>query len=111
MRRNAVDRARSIGGDEGTVCPDLGAVPAIGALQMRADYGIDQIRFGASGVVGNGAGQTIALVVIGVLVVQVPRFVEARGGDRKILRALPTVSAIAVIGVGLWLCYEWSQGR
>jgi hypothetical protein len=41
------------------------AVPAaISALQLRAAYGIDQIRFGA-GVVGNGAGQTIALVVIG----------------------------------------------
>jgi hypothetical protein len=32
---------------------------------LRGTYGIDQIRFGASGVVGNGAGQTIALVVIG----------------------------------------------
>ncbi len=32
---------------------------------LRAAYGIDQIKFGASGIVGNGAGQTIALVVIG----------------------------------------------
>jgi hypothetical protein len=32
---------------------------------LRAAYGIEQIKFGASGIVGNGAGQTIALVVIG----------------------------------------------
>jgi hypothetical protein len=33
--------------------------------QIRKAYGIDQVRFG-TGTVGNGAGQTIALVVIGV---------------------------------------------
>src|SRR6516165_2028730 len=38
-------------------------IPSPGALQ--AAYGIDKIRFGPSGIVGNGAGQTIALVVIG----------------------------------------------
>jgi hypothetical protein len=32
---------------------------------LRGAYGIDQIKFGASAIVGNGAGQTIALVVIG----------------------------------------------
>ena len=62
-------------------------------------------------VLAFSAGLAVVLVVIGVLVVQVPRFVEARGGDGRILRSLPTVSAIAVIGVGLWLCYEWSQGH
>ena len=41
--------------------PTAVSSPAI----LRAAYGIDQIKFGASGIVGNGAGQTIALVVIG----------------------------------------------
>jgi ABC-type nickel/cobalt efflux system permease component RcnA len=62
-------------------------------------------------VLAFSAGLALVLVLIGVLVVQVPRFVEARGGDGRLLRALPTISALAVIGVGLWLCYEWSQGR
>jgi ABC-type nickel/cobalt efflux system permease component RcnA len=62
-------------------------------------------------VLAFSAGLAVVLVLIGVLVVQVPRFVEARGGDGRLLRSLPTVSAIAVILVGLWLCYEWSQGR
>ena len=41
--------------------PTFISSPAI----LRAAYGINQIKFGASGIVGNGAGQTIALVVIG----------------------------------------------
>ena len=62
-------------------------------------------------VLAFSAGLAVVLVLIGVLVVQIPRFVEARGGDGKLLRSLPTVSAIAVISVGVWLCFEWSQGR
>jgi ABC-type nickel/cobalt efflux system permease component RcnA len=55
------------------------------------------------------AGLAGVLVLIGILVVQMPRLIKSKGGDGRILRALPTVSAIAVILVGLWLCYEWSQ--
>jgi ABC-type nickel/cobalt efflux system permease component RcnA len=62
-------------------------------------------------VLAFSAGLALVLVLIGVLVVQVPRLIESRGSDGRILRALPTVSATAVILVGLWLCYEWSQGR
>ncbi|MBI3822257.1 MAG: hypothetical protein HY289_06205 [Planctomycetes bacterium] len=62
-------------------------------------------------VLAFSAGLAIVLVLIGVLVVQVPRFIETRSGDGKFVRALPTLSAVAVILVGLWLCYEWSQGR
>jgi nickel/cobalt transporter (NicO) family protein len=56
------------------------------------------------------AGLAGVLVLIGMLVVQVPRFVRSRGGDGRLMRALPMVSAIAVILVGLWLCYDWSRG-
>ena len=56
------------------------------------------------------AGLAGVLVLIGILVVQMPRLLKSQGGDGRLLRALPTVSAIAVILVGLWLCYEWSQG-
>jgi nickel/cobalt transporter (NicO) family protein len=62
-------------------------------------------------VLAFSAGLAVVLVLIGILVVQVPRFVEARGGDGKLLRSLPLVSALAVLAVGLWLCFEWSQGR
>jgi nickel/cobalt exporter len=62
-------------------------------------------------VLAFSAGLAVVLVLIGVLVVQVPRLVEARGGDGKLLRSLPMVSAVAVTLVGVWLCYEWAQGR
>ena len=42
------------------------AATPITPLQLRAAYGIDEIRFGASEVVGNGAGQTIAIAVLGI---------------------------------------------
>jgi ABC-type nickel/cobalt efflux system permease component RcnA len=57
------------------------------------------------------AGLAAVLVAIGILVVQMPRYFQTRGGDGRFIRALPTISAVAVILVGLWLCYEWSQGR
>jgi hypothetical protein len=42
-------------------------VPAtITPAQLRAAYGIDQIRFGAAGIVGNGAGQTIGIPELGI---------------------------------------------
>ena len=51
----------SVEGLEDRAVPTV--IPSPAALQVA--YGIDRIRFGASGVVGNGDGQTIALVVIG----------------------------------------------
>lgn len=60
-------------------------------------------------VLAFSAGLAVVLVLIGVLVVQLPRFIETRGGDGKLLRSLPMISSIAVILVGVWLCYEWSR--
>jgi ABC-type nickel/cobalt efflux system permease component RcnA len=56
------------------------------------------------------AGLAIVLVIIGILVVQVPRFVESRYGNGRLLNALPIVSSILVTLMGLWLCYEGTRG-
>ena len=56
------------------------------------------------------AGLAVVLVLIGVLVVQVPRFAESRWGDSRLIRALPVLSACIVIGLGLWLCYGGVHG-
>lgn len=56
------------------------------------------------------AGLAAVLVIIGILVVQVPRFVESRYGTGRVLRALPIVSAIAVTLMGLWICYKETRG-
>src|SRR3984957_3982873 len=38
---------------------------AISPVEMRRAYGIDQIKLGAAGLAGNGAGQTIGIIEIG----------------------------------------------
>jgi nickel/cobalt transporter (NicO) family protein len=46
------------------------------------------------------------LVLIGILVVQVPRFARAHGGEGRLLRSLPILSALFITAMGLWLCYD-----
>jgi nickel/cobalt transporter (NicO) family protein len=89
-----------------------GIVPCWDAIILLFyTVGTSQFWLVLPAVLAFSAGLAVVLVLIGVLVVQVPRFIEARGGDGKILRSLPIVSAITVILVGVWLCYQWSQGR
>jgi nickel/cobalt exporter len=89
-----------------------GMIPCVDAILLFL-YTIGTSRFWLvlPAVLAFSAGLAAVLVLIGILVVQVPRFVEVRGGSGRLLRALPMVSATAVILVGVWLCYEWSQGR
>jgi nickel/cobalt exporter len=51
-------------------------------------------------------GLAFVLVLIGVLVVRVPRFAQSRLGDGRVVHALPIVSALVIIGMGVWLCYK-----
>jgi ABC-type nickel/cobalt efflux system permease component RcnA len=55
-------------------------------------------------------GLAAVLIVLGILVVSAKGLAEARlGGQRRfrqVFRVLPVVSAIVVIGMGLWLCRE-----
>jgi PKD domain/Putative Ig domain len=44
---------------------DRALLSAISPVQMRQAYGIDKIQFGAAGIPGNGAGQTIGIIEIG----------------------------------------------
>jgi hypothetical protein len=38
---------------------DRALLSAIAPAEMRQAYSIDQVKFGAAGIPGNGAGQTI----------------------------------------------------
>jgi ABC-type nickel/cobalt efflux system permease component RcnA len=62
-------------------------------------------------VLAFSAGLAAVLVLIGIIVVQVPRFAQSRLGYGKIVRALPILSAVVVTLMGLWLCYEGVHGR
>lgn len=57
------------------------------------------------------AGLAAVLVVIGVVIVQVPRFAQSRFGGGPIVRALPIVSAVLVTLMGFWLCFEAVHGN
>jgi len=51
-------------------------------------------------------GLAFVLVMLGVLVVRVPRFASSRFGESRFVHSLPIISAAVIIGVGLWLCYK-----
>ncbi|MCS7047488.1 MAG: hypothetical protein NZO58_14115, partial [Gemmataceae bacterium] len=53
-------------------------------------------------------GLASVLVLVGVLVVRVPGFAESRLGQGRIVQALPTLSALIIILMGLWMCYTGS---
>jgi ABC-type nickel/cobalt efflux system permease component RcnA len=57
------------------------------------------------------AGLAGVLVLIGVLVVQLPRFARSHGGEGRLLRALPILSALFITAMGLWLCFEGTHGQ
>ncbi len=81
---------------------------AVGVLAIAV--GTNQVWLVLPAVLVFSAGLAVVLVIIGIFVVQVPRFVEARFGSGRMLRALPIVSAILVTLMGLWLCYEGTRG-
>lgn len=56
------------------------------------------------------AGLAFVLIAIGVLVVTSKRFAGGRFGEGRLFRALPVVSAVLIIGLGLWLCYDTLHG-
>lgn len=88
-----------------------GMVPCVDAIVLFLySVGTSHFWLALPATIAFSAGLAVVLVVIGILVVQVPRFVEARAGDGRLLRALPIISAILVTLMGLWLCYEGAKG-
>ena len=82
---------------------------AIGVLLLAV--GSNQLGLVLPVVLIFSAGLAGVLVVIGILVVQVPRFVESRFGSGRLFRALPIASAILVMLMGFWMCYDGVHGR
>ncbi len=89
-----------------------GLVPCWDAIVLLlAAVGRSQFLFALPMVLAFSAGLAAVLVLIGIIVVQVPRFAQSRLGYGKIVRALPIVSAVVVTLMGVWLCYEGVNGR
>lgn len=89
-----------------------GLVPCWDAIYLLLyTIGRSQFMLALPAVLAFSAGLAGVLVLIGVLVVQVPRFARSRWGSGKIVRALPILSALVVTLMGVWLCYEGVYGH
>jgi ABC-type nickel/cobalt efflux system permease component RcnA len=89
-----------------------GLVPCWDAIYLLLyTVGRSQFLIALPTVLAFSAGLAGVLVLIGVLVVQVPRFARSRWGNGKVVRALPILSAVVVTLMGLWLCFEGVRGQ
>jgi ABC-type nickel/cobalt efflux system permease component RcnA len=89
-----------------------GVIPCWDAIAvLGATIGLKETPLVLPAVLVFSAGLAAVLVAIGVLVVHVPRFVESRFGNGRLLRALPIISAILVTLMGIWMCYEGVHGQ
>ena len=65
-----------------------------------------QMWLGVPLLLAFSAGLASVLIAIGIAVVYAQRFGAGRWRERRWFRALPVVSALVVVGIGLWLCVE-----
>jgi hypothetical protein len=65
-QRKSAKRSRGVTlGQQLEGLEDRALLSAITPAEMRQAYGIDEVKFGAAGIPGNGAGQTIGIIEIG----------------------------------------------
>jgi nickel/cobalt exporter len=57
------------------------------------------------------AGLAGVLVLVGILVVKAKGLAEGRWGESRFFRALPVLSAVVVVILGAWLCYDGVYGQ
>jgi nickel/cobalt transporter (NicO) family protein len=87
-----------------------GIVPCPGALLLLiVIIAHNKIGWAVPLTLGFSAGLAGVLILIGILVVRAKAFAGKRWGGGRFARALPVISAIVVIGLGLVLCYKGAQ--
>src|SRR5262249_43620840 len=57
------------------------------------------------------AGLAAVLVLLGILVVQARKLLDARWSNSRVVRLLPILSALFIAGMGLVVCYQGVQGN
>jgi ABC-type nickel/cobalt efflux system permease component RcnA len=88
-----------------------GIVPCWDAIVMVGfAVSAQRLWLGVPLLLAFSAGLAGVLIAIGIGVVYVKGFASSRWGDRRLVRALPLVSAVLVTGMGLWLCYDSVEG-
>jgi ABC-type nickel/cobalt efflux system permease component RcnA len=89
-----------------------GLVPCWDALTLLTfTYVMGQLWLGLPLILAFSAGLAAVLVATGILVVKLKRFATSRWGEGRIVKALPIISAVIMLLIGLWMCQHALQQR
>lgn len=84
-----------------------GIVPCWDAIAMFGfAIAAQRVWLGLPLLLAFSAGLAGVLVLIGVMVVKARGFAGSHWGESRLFRALPLVSAVLIMVLGLWLCYD-----
>ncbi|MEI7683920.1 MAG: hypothetical protein WCL32_02755 [Planctomycetota bacterium] len=86
-------------------------IPCWDAIAMLVwSIGADRLSWAVPMLLAFSAGLAAVLVTIGILVVKARGFADRHFESSRWIRALPIVSALAIIVLGFWLCRQAVQG-
>jgi ABC-type nickel/cobalt efflux system permease component RcnA len=84
-----------------------GLIPCADAVLLFILFmGSEQAHLVLPALICFSIGLAFVLVLLGVLVVRVPRFASSRFGESRFVHSPPIISATIIIGIGFWLCYK-----
>jgi ABC-type nickel/cobalt efflux system permease component RcnA len=84
-----------------------GIVPCWDAIAMFGfAIAAQRVWLGLPLLLAFSAGLAGVLVAIGIAVVKARGFAGSHFGEGRLFRALSIISALLIIALGLWLCYD-----
>ena len=91
-----------------------GLVPCVDALALvSATWVTGQFALGLPLILMFSLGLASVLVAVGVMVVKFKQFAGSKWGEGSAVKALPIISALLTLALGLWMCHEalqtWQQ--
>lgn len=88
-----------------------GIVPCWDAVAMLVlAVGMNLLALALPMLLAFSAGLAAVLIALGIAVVKVRSLAQSSWGEGRVIRALPLLSAILIIALGFWLCYENVRG-
>jgi ABC-type nickel/cobalt efflux system permease component RcnA len=89
-----------------------GLVPCVDAVIMLIlAAAMNLLWLAVPMLVAFSAGLAGVLVLVGILVVKAKGMVQGRWAESRLFRALPVISAVLVMILGGWLCYDGVYGQ
>jgi ABC-type nickel/cobalt efflux system permease component RcnA len=89
-----------------------GLVPCVDALALlAATWIMKKLWLGFWLTLAFSLGLATVLVLLGILVVKFRRFADSKWGNGRFVRALPLLSALATLALGIWMCLDVVKQR